>query len=72
MIAGTVIGGAISLCRGRKAYLVGLVTGIIYGIMAELATWHHVEGLIVMLAGVEGLVLALTLSRPRRGLRKIY
>ena len=63
MIAGAIIGMAISLAQGRKAYLVGLVSGVIWGVLAELVTWHHVEGLIVMLAGVEGLLIALILSK---------
>lgn len=62
---GAIIGAVIACAlisispAGHKRYLIAPAGGAICGIVAELLTWHHVEGFIVILGIIGGLLVSL-------------
>lgn len=67
-VGGLVIGLAILLANGRRrtVFFYASVTGVLYGMVAELLTWGHIQGMLPMLGAVAGAAIALVVKVPDR------
>ncbi len=63
-IGGLTVGLVILFMKGRRPFLYGSISGVLYGTIVDLLTWGHIQGAIPILSALAGTVIALFVKVP--------